>query len=1047
MNPVHSLLALAGAAPTQDNRLLELHTVLGADVLVAERVEIDEGIAPHPVALEAAGAGKDDAPATGYRIVVYALSVDAHIELKQLIGQPALVELLTSHSRTAWRPWHGHITRAAMVGSDGGLARYRMVIEPWFGFLAHRRGSRVFLGQTVRQIVDEVFADYQVQGRLAPAWRWEIADETVYPARSLCTQYQENDLQFVQRLLREEGLFHWFEHTGAARDPSLGVHTLVIADHNGAFTPNAQADVRYTQSSVALKEDSLTRWQRTARLQTSAVQLASLDYRSLGLREAAQTGVGRVIPELLLDDIPGAYAYEDSAQGERLALRQMQAIDALRFQVRAQASVRTTAPGSTFTLRDHPVHDGSDDARDRFVTLRVRHRARNNLQADAKAAVAQAPDLVAAPTERPGLANDSTEPLYTCHLVAQPAAITVRSVPLDEDGQPDPRLHPRPTIRGVQTAVVVGLGEPVHTDRDHRIKLQFHWQRGGRGSHRLDAPANDNAPASDASGTWVRVAESVAGANWGSHFVPRLGQEVLVSFIEGDIDRPVVIGSLYNGSGQADAQGNRVSGGAATATGNAYAWFPGDAAQGELQAHRHAAVLAGYKTQELASSQSGAGGYNQLVFDDTPGGNRIELSTTTERTRLQLGHLLNQSDNQRLQPRGHGIDLATAAWGAVRAGSGLLLSAHGRAGSQNGGHQTDSREPQAALEQAGELMRTLAESAQKQNAQLSQEQPPDKLAAAVSAMKTNESLVILERWSGAAAPAGPTSERSGANEVPAPPSPVVVAPVEPHAPTASTVPPAAAASGFSGRDQWLESVKRDNAAYYDQYRGSVVGDLAANAGTLFSNAGIGIAKGANALASLVTDGEHRSQVADAIGHAVSNPGEAAAAIEKGTTGWIAKPLVEQLQDVGELGVEVLASGGTALLARKLVGDAAQKAGSIRNVNTVGGAMNCVNCAVATDATLAGRAASALPGGPYRITVLETYFGRKFGPASTASQISDEISAAGQGARGIVFGSRASGVGHVFNVVNQGGAVRFLDGQTGGAASLDGYQAFQLLRTN
>ena len=195
-----------------------------------------------------------------------------------------------------------------------------------------------------------------------------------------------------------------------------------------------------------------------------------------------------------------------------------------------------------------------------------------------------------------------------------------------------------------------------------------------------------NAPASDASGTWVRVGQSVAGANWGAVFTPRLGQEVLVQFMHGDIDRPVVIGALYNGQGHPDAQGNQIAGGAATATGNAAAWFPGSKKQGELQGHQHAAVLSGYKSQELGSSQSGSGGHNQLVFDDSPGAGRIELASTSAQTRLQLGHLLNQNDNQRLQPRGHGLDLSTAAWGAVRAGSGMLLSAHAKPGSQSAGH-------------------------------------------------------------------------------------------------------------------------------------------------------------------------------------------------------------------------------------------------------------------------------------------------------------------------------------------------------------------------
>lgn len=125
-----------------------------------------------------------------------------------------------------------------------------------------------------------------------------------------------------------------------------------------------------------------------------------------------------------------------------------------------------------------------------------------------------------------------------------------------------------------------------------------------------------------------------------------------------------------------------------------------------------------------------------------------------------------------------------------------------------------------------------------------------------------------------------------------------------------------------------------------------------------------------------------------------------------------------------------------------------EAGSIRNVNVVGGKMNCVNCVVATDATLAGRPASALGGGPFRINVLERVFGGRFGPPGSIEKAAEALSAAGPGARGIVFGSRGSGeVGHVFNAVNQKGVVRFLDGQTGQAASLEGYKSFQLLRTN
>jgi type VI secretion system secreted protein VgrG len=206
----------------------------------------------------------------------------------------------------------------------------------------------------------------------------------------------------------------------------------------------------------------------------------------------------------------------------------------------------------------------------------------------------------------------------------------------------------------------------------------------------------------------------IAGANWGSNFTPRVGQEVLVAFTGADIDRPVVVGSLYNGRGQADAQGNAVAGGAAGSTGDAPAWFPGTKPAGAHEGHAHAHVLAGFKTQELAASATGTGGYNQLVFDDSPSGARIELSSTQAATRLQLGRLVHQSDNQRLQPRGHGIDLSTQAWGALRAGSGLLLSSWHRPGDM----QMDARPAQAVLEAAAQLTHTLTDSAQDHLAKL-----------------------------------------------------------------------------------------------------------------------------------------------------------------------------------------------------------------------------------------------------------------------------------------------------------------------------------------
>ncbi|MED5618041.1 type VI secretion system Vgr family protein [Ideonella sp. BN130291] len=739
MDLVQQILdALGLAGPGQHERLLRLHTPLGPDVLLAERAEVVEGIGP------------GSADHAGFSVRVTALSTDPALDFDELIGQPMLLELLTADSRTDLRPWHGHVTRFSQLGSDGGLTRYELTVEPWLAFLRWRTDSFVFQNMTVMQIVEAVFARHAGQGRLLPQWRWELADASVYAERSLCLQYRETDLEFVQRLLAEEGLFCWFEHEGDASADGLGQHTLVIADHNGCFTPAREPRVRYTQSGAAsFSEDGLQRWQVARRVRTHAVDLSSADYRGLGLRpvSAAAVAVGDV--GLTAVDVPGQYSYEDSARGERLAAMWLQALQAPAQQWQGNGSVRAIAPGTTFEVLDHPQAQPGP-----HVALTLTHRARNNLSGDVQAQLQRwlgdLPHWGRVHADSRGRrANASDEPLYRVELRAQPAAVPVRA-PASARG-----LAARPKVHGTQTAIVVGLDAPVHADRDHRVKIQFHWQRGSASSHGLDHDQGCNAPASDASGTWVRVSEALAGANWGSHFVPRLGQEVLVGFAHGDIDRPVVVGAVYNGVGQAqanggvDAQGNQVAAGNATATGDAPAWFPGSQAQGALQGHQHTAVFTGIKSQELAASANGSGGYNQWVLDDTPGANRIELSSTSAATRLQLGHLLMQKDNQRLQPRGHGFDAVSAGYGAVRAGSGLLVSAHGRQASTTSSQQMDSREVQASLQTAQELMLTLADSAHQHQAQLGAEPASKEMLTAKAKGALLTSLQATEGGEGA----------------------------------------------------------------------------------------------------------------------------------------------------------------------------------------------------------------------------------------------------------------------------------------------------------
>ena len=698
---------------TQSSRVLRLHTPLGDDVLLAESLHGEEAID------------------TGYRLRVSALSTDAALPLKSLLGQPVLLELLAGPFRGV-RPFHGHVTAAEMTGANGGLARYTLTIEPWTAFLALGRDSRVFQDKTIVDIIDTVFAAYDGKGRLAPAWRFQV-DRSLYPLRSLTTQYQESDLAFVRRLMSEEGLFAFFEHEGDPDGATLGAHTLVIADSNDAFRPNTQALVRFTQSGAVMREDSIDRWRTETRLATNAIELRSWDYRARKVRDVGVAGWDAV--ELASRDIPGVYAYTSREHGARIAERQLQALEAGKVVHVGAGTVRTFTPGTTFTLAGHSIFDGASDP---FLLVRVRHLAHNNLDADTASTLvrhlghdpvaALNDDVMSASLHARGK-RIAERPVYRNSFDAIPAATPYRDSQVDGHGR---LLHPRPTVRGQQTAIVVGPpGTAIHTDRDHRIKVQFHWQRGEASHSRLDHPAPDGhtgAPADDRAGTWVRVATPlapVAGANWGSHALPRVGQEVLIDFLDGNIDRPVVIGAVYNGAGADDAQHNTVVGGPGAATGNAGAWFPGAAG-----AHAHAAVLSGLKSQAMQASGNGAGAYSQLVFDDTPGQARVALQRHAKAHRgtaeLNLGHLVHQTDNRRLGAVGLGAELKTEHGMAVRGRLGLLVSAD-----RNGAdaEQMDARAARQQIDAAHALATSLAETAQKHNAKLQGEPDPGKLGA------------------------------------------------------------------------------------------------------------------------------------------------------------------------------------------------------------------------------------------------------------------------------------------------------------------------------
>lgn len=680
---------------SQENRLFRLTTPLGTDKLLIEHIKGEEGLSQ------------------SYHFEMTALSTDAHLDLAQLLGQPALLEILTQHSREALRPIHGHITAFELLSADGGFARYRLTMQPWTAFLRYRHDSYIWQDKTVLDIVADIFGDYQGQGKLASAWRIAVADPGKYAVRDVCTQFEESDWDFVDRLLAEEGLFYWFEHNGDVNSETLGTHTLVIADSNGAFTPNIQSEIRFHRAASVEKSDSITSWHATRQLVTNSISVASWNelQTSVVSSQLDSSHDSGDVPALPSNDFPGQRHFDTREQVERAAQIHMEALEARNKTYTGTSTVRTLAPGTTFTLVDHGIHDiersSSGDSSATFAVVSVRHKGRNNLSSDVRILTQNTWGNSLAHLSKDGNAMED-EPLYQNEFSTLRIDIPWR--PLTEDSH-GALLHPKPNAHGIQTAIVVGAnGQDLTTERDHKIKVQMHWQRGSQSHSRAAHPQGaDNAPGDDGAYIWVRVAETAAGANWGSSFVPRIGQEVVLDYIEGDIDRPIVVGSLYNGKGQDDAQGNQLSQGAGAATGNAPAWFAGS-----TEDHAHNAVMAGFKTQEIGNSQDGQGGYNALVLDDTSNQVGARLQSTQTKAQLNLGHIKRQTDNQRQESHGHGAELTTDAFGAVRAGQGLLITADLRANAS--GRQMDASEARTQLEQAHNLQKTFADTAQKHNA-------------------------------------------------------------------------------------------------------------------------------------------------------------------------------------------------------------------------------------------------------------------------------------------------------------------------------------------
>ncbi|MCK7498752.1 MAG: phage late control D family protein [Comamonadaceae bacterium] len=332
-------------------------------------------------ALEGAGDGL-----AGFRVELVALCDDAGVDLASLLGTPALLQLLTPAGERARRPFHGLISEAGWLGSDGGLGRVRLLVEPWLALLRERQDARVFHEASVVEIVDAVFAaSRDAFADALPEWRWSLADPDASPRRGRCVQAHESDLAFVERLLRDEGLFFWFEHEaepgGSDARPPPPRHRRRQRRVAAGTRQRVRALRRRRRGTTGRRAG---RWRESRRLVANELHWASRDDRSVALRPVSALPPTRR-SRCARPTCPATTRIRPAATASGSPPVRLQALGAFAARGEAAGSWRDAAAACWFTLVDHPVHDGGQADRDRFVVVAVRHRLRNDVPAGALA--------------------------------------------------------------------------------------------------------------------------------------------------------------------------------------------------------------------------------------------------------------------------------------------------------------------------------------------------------------------------------------------------------------------------------------------------------------------------------------------------------------------------------------------------------------------------------------------------------------------------------------------------------------------------------------
>ena len=407
-------------------------------------------------------------------------------KIESLLGTEMRLSIDLDTGNSEERFFHGRVSRLVFNGFHGKKLRYQVILKPWIWFLQHSSDNRVFQDMTVPEIIKDVFGDHGES----------MLNELVgnYDKREYCVQYGETDFDFVSRLMEEEGIFYYFRHTESKYD-------LVLADADSShspFEPLPEVPYREGGSETARLSNFVSQLEDSYQVDTGAVTQQSYNFEapSTDLKARTVNNVSKDKSKGELYEYGSPYGAVKKGEGvSKVRLQQQKA----RYRLLSGSGpAKGICAGYLFDLIEAPLKSLDQE----YLVISTRIQFQNN-------------ELTT------GMGGG--EAPFSCSFRAIPSSTAFRS----------PSYTPKAVVRGPQTAVVVGpKGDDIYTDKFGRVKIQFHWDRLGKSDEK--------------SSCMVRVSTAIAGSSFGMVSIPRIGQEVIVDFLEGDPDQPIIVGSVYN---------------------------------------------------------------------------------------------------------------------------------------------------------------------------------------------------------------------------------------------------------------------------------------------------------------------------------------------------------------------------------------------------------------------------------------------------------------------------------------------------------------------